>query len=425
MILKKLLSCFICVLLLVAIGLTVVVKASAQDLSISCDGSGTCTPATSGPLFSSSEIWEPGKIVERTVRLTNSSGVDQIFGTQAQNTLATGNMDTVLNLSITRMSTSTLIWTGTLNDFYNAGEIQLGTFGAGAFEDFNCTVSMNQTAGNEYQGKSTAFDLVVGFIGTTTTTTTGGGGTVAGAGVSAPTCSDTPPGSAPTLLSAVAGLNTISLFWSEATDPVTYYLIAFGTTPSADQYGSPNVGGKGTTSYVISGVSGGTTYYVKVRAGNGCAPGAFSNIVAVTPTGGFIAGVPPGFVPGVLGEATEAAKLRKPGEEAGGEEKIIKGEATTRACRDCAGAIPLLLLQLVVGGGYALTFGKSLARKYRFLLNLILSLGFSAIFLSLNKNCSLNMIFANSAFWLCRFYLYLNLLILLALSFLDENKAKE
>jgi hypothetical protein len=135
----------------------------------------------------------------------------------------------------------------------------------------------------------------------------GGGGTVAGA--TAPVCNDTKPGSAPVLLSAVAGANSVTLTWAKATDPVSYYLMTFGTSSGAQTYGNPNIGGSDTISYTVTGLSGGATYYFKVRAGNGCTPGDFSNELSARPTGGFIAGVPAGFAPGVLGEATSAAEL--------------------------------------------------------------------------------------------------------------------
>ena len=144
---------------------------------------------------------------------------------------------------------------------------------------------------------------------TTSASGGGGGGTVAGASTSeasTPACNDTKPGSAPVLLSAVsAGANSVTLTWSKATDPVTYYLITYGLGTGLQQYGNPNVGGSNTTSYTVSGLSGGTTYYFKVRAGNGCAPGEFSNELSTTPAGGVLTTVPEGFEEGVLGEATE------------------------------------------------------------------------------------------------------------------------
>lgn len=145
----------------------------------------------------------------------------------------------------------------------------------------------------------------------------------------APVCSDTPPGGAPTLLSAVAGVNSVTLTWSKAANPVSYYLVAYGLSSGNYIYGNPNVGGPETTSYSVGNLSGGVTYYFIVRAGNGCAPGPFSNELVATPYGGPSIGVSVGFFPGVLGVkaaegeidealATEAAEF---GEVAGIEER--------------------------------------------------------------------------------------------------------
>ena len=123
-----------------------------------------------------------------------------------------------------------------------------------------------------------------------------------------PQCGDTKPGSAPSLLSAVSsGANQVTLTWSKATDPVTYYLVTFGTHPGEQLYGNPNVGGSDTTSYTVSHLSGGKNYYFKVRAGNGCKPGDYSNEVAGYASGGYLTGIPGGFAPGVLGAKTTAA----------------------------------------------------------------------------------------------------------------------
>ena len=134
-----------------------------------------------------------------------------------------------------------------------------------------------------------------------TTNSSGGGTTTAGA----PVCNDTKPGSAPSGLTAVAGLNSVTLTWNKAGDPVSYYLITYGTSSGSQTYGNPNIGGSSTTSYTITNLSGGVRYYFKVRAGNGCAPGDYSNEASTTPSGGFVEGVAPGFEAGVLGEATE------------------------------------------------------------------------------------------------------------------------
>lgn len=105
--------------------------------------------------------------------------------------------------------------------------------------------------------------------------------------VKAPTCNETKPGSAPTLLLAKADVNNVTLNWTKALDPVTYYLVTYGTSSSFYKFGNPNIGGKDTTSYTVYNLSGGRRYYFRVRAGNGCAPGDFSNELSAMPATGF------------------------------------------------------------------------------------------------------------------------------------------
>lgn len=94
-------------------------------------------------------------------------------------------------------------------------------------------------------------------------------------------CKDGTPNGAPMLQSATTtGPNQITLTWTEVGDPVSYYLVAYGTSSKEYAYGNPNVGGKGTTTYTVEGLARGVTYYFVVRAGNGCKPGSFSNELA-------------------------------------------------------------------------------------------------------------------------------------------------
>jgi len=104
-------------------------------------------------------------------------------------------------------------------------------------------------------------------------------------------CSDAAPGSTPQLVSAAPnGSDQITLTWTDATDPVNHYLLAYGTASGQYIYGNPNIGGQGTTSYDVGSLAKGTTYYFVVRAINGCNPGSYSNEIfavageSLTPT---------------------------------------------------------------------------------------------------------------------------------------------
>ncbi|MDD3003073.1 MAG: fibronectin type III domain-containing protein [Candidatus Shapirobacteria bacterium] len=123
--------------------------------------------------------------------------------------------------------------------------------------------------------------------------------TSASAGWAAPACSATKPGSAPIITNTVNGSNSVTLTWSKAKDPLTKYLVAYGTSPGSIEFGNPNVGNADTTSYTIKGLSGGTRYYFKVKAINGCMPGDWSNEVSSIIVGGtsVVTTTAEGFVP--------------------------------------------------------------------------------------------------------------------------------
>src|SRR3989344_4463356 len=101
--------------------------------------------------------------------------------------------------------------------------------------------------------------------------------------VSANHCTDPKPNSAPILTSAVAGEDSVTLTWIEAQDPVTYYLVAYGRSETDIEYGNPNIGPRGTTTYAVGGLVKGVKYYFRVRAVNNCKPGKFSNKLSAIP----------------------------------------------------------------------------------------------------------------------------------------------
>lgn len=148
----------------------------------------------------------------------------------------------------------------------------------------------------------TTFASLVAVTASGISGSSSGSGDSSGGGGGAPGCNDAAAGGAPVLLSAKSsGPNKVILTWSKAKDPVTHYVISYGLNPGKPLYGNPNAGGKDTTSYTVGSLSGNTTYYFRVRAGNGCNGGPYSSEVAVRPTGGFISTPAAGFAAGVLG----------------------------------------------------------------------------------------------------------------------------
>jgi len=130
--------------------------------------------------------------------------------------------------------------------------------------------------------------------------------------------------------------------------------VTYGTSSGSQAYGNPNVGSSSTTSYTVTGLSGGTTYYFRVRAGNGCMPGDYSNERSTTPSGGFIAGVAPGFEEGVLGEMTSAKEesISKNSKQIGdtNTDNILGVETNQTKKSNYNYIIASLLLVVIVGG---------------------------------------------------------------------------
>ncbi|KKS93182.1 MAG: Ig-like protein domain-containing protein [Candidatus Collierbacteria bacterium GW2011_GWC2_43_12] len=129
----------------------------------------------------------------------------------------------------------------------------------------------------------------------------------------APVCTEQKPSSAPLLLSAVStGQNEVTLTWSKSSNPVTYYLVAYGTKSGEMLYGNPNVGGVDSTTFTVKGLSGGKRYYFQVRAGNNCMPGDYSNELSVFVSGITLSGAASNFIEGVLGATTDATPSGSP-----------------------------------------------------------------------------------------------------------------
>lgn len=128
----------------------------------------------------------------------------------------------------------------------------------------------------------------------------GGNSSPSHSGGGAPSCNNEAP-KAPRIISAVtSGKNEITLNWEKpASGNVSHYSVAYGLSKNKPLYGVTNVGN--VTSFKVSGLAGGVTYYFTVKAVNDCTPSAASNEVYMKVGGKFINTPAQGFSP-VLGK---------------------------------------------------------------------------------------------------------------------------
>lgn len=98
----------------------------------------------------------------------------------------------------------------------------------------------------------------------------------------APECHDASPGKiTPYLYGAIAqDSRSIILYFTAAGDPVDKYILQFGKKAGIFTWGSPNIGGSSIRTYLVRFLAPITTYYFRIRAGNGCSVGEWSNVIS-------------------------------------------------------------------------------------------------------------------------------------------------
>lgn len=94
-------------------------------------------------------------------------------------------------------------------------------------------------------------------------------------------CSDPPPSNSPHLFQIDTSNNSAKLYFTPVNDHLSYYFIAYGYDTNDDRFGIsfPHGLSKGVENYTINALVPNTTYYFKIRGGNGCSPGSWSNIL--------------------------------------------------------------------------------------------------------------------------------------------------
>lgn len=115
----------------------------------------------------------------------------------------------------------------------------------------------------------------------------GSSGSSTSTSTSTPTCQATPPGEkAVWLYAALPKSNgSIELYFTDAQDPYDHYAIEYGLEAGKYTFGALNIGGRGIRTYTVESLMPNTTYYFRIRSGNDCAPGPWSNEISAKTSG--------------------------------------------------------------------------------------------------------------------------------------------
>lgn len=236
----------------------------AADHNFTCTSSG-CTPSTVTGFFPSSEVWYPGKTLVKTISVTNQSGEPLDVAVNAQNYTGSPGLDEVVQLTISRSGTT--VWDGSLYSFYRSSPVELqDTLAHGASQTFTFTAFMYEDAGNQYQNKSTTFDMALNFTG----------------GSSSSDCNAKEPNVPGPLSIDRANDHEVKLSWGAVGGDYTGYRVTWskGTDTDGEGDGSKSVGK--TTQTSIGGLElDKYGYYFKVRAVNDCRESQPNGIVFV------------------------------------------------------------------------------------------------------------------------------------------------
>ncbi|EKE05611.1 MAG: hypothetical protein ACD_19C00188G0001 [uncultured bacterium] len=103
------------------------------------------------------------------------------------------------------------------------------------------------------------------------------------------TCSSqTPTGTAPWLNSAVSNnSNSVNLQFVNYQTPINHFVLEYGTKSGEYKYSVDNID-KNSKEFLVGGLAPNITYYFRIRTGNGCAVGAWSNEMSVKTKSNFL-----------------------------------------------------------------------------------------------------------------------------------------
>lgn len=230
-------------------------------------------------------------------------------------------------------------------------------------------------------------------------------------------CKDRAPASAPILTSVKTSDKSVTLTWIEAQEPVNAYLLVYSTSEYTEQFGDPNIGGKGTTTYTVNELTNGVKYYFKVRGIHGCKAGKFSNKLAAVP------GVPEtpeaaktvytgpnlSIYKQVLGASTSAATKaaeKKP-------TTVAADTKTQPPCSKTCLAYPIWIAEILLLVLY-FSYIKRIP-GFRPVFSIIIPVALAVLFFKTNGTCS-------SGSFSCKYFLPVNIMIFILMVVVYKQK---
>ncbi|MDD5031791.1 MAG: fibronectin type III domain-containing protein [Patescibacteria group bacterium] len=286
----------------------------------------------SSPLFGEINIM-PGDSVSKWIKVMNKIEGDLAITTKATNVINDDNLGDQMNLTIKKGDS--VIYNDTMTAFFNAGNINLGTLGAGEAARFDYGVSFKIQAGDDFAGKTMSFDISVtaqspeSIGGETYTAASSGGG---GGGMPYVYGGLIIENQA-VALNAQATETSIIITWTTnkpATSRVIYDIVSH---PDLTNALPPNYGYAFSTSLdtnkvtghsvMIDGLTPGTTYYLRTLSS--ASPEKYGAEIAIATAGAAPIGGGQVLGEKIEGEDETAGKLGIPGIIKGLPQKIVKG----------------------------------------------------------------------------------------------------
>ncbi|MDD2823088.1 MAG: hypothetical protein PHQ59_03320 [Candidatus Daviesbacteria bacterium] len=135
----------------------------AADLEITCSQK-ECLKSTEQPLFSSNDgLWYPGKSISKIIIIKNEGQTEKEVNLQNSKKYQMGNLENVLNVTLTNNQNKNIIWRGSLKNLNGKKSVSLGKIRANESLELITTLAMAESAPLDFQSQKAIFDLTFNF----------------------------------------------------------------------------------------------------------------------------------------------------------------------------------------------------------------------------------------------------------------------